>query len=355
MSFEANRIIDFKWAFSAKKQTDLATVLLDADLTLVQPIKGVQVFNPSRTSRNDLNLSGKGFEFPTPPNYHEVTRTASVQRQMYLNSLNAAWAAAFGMGKVTTSQPSAGPDPTVYQHIIVPSDPTATGKSVPVTTIYEEVVAGGPAGWKNKLRGIAVEEFKISGVVGDILMLDLNLVGAGEFVQDPVTVGATTTVDFLDMQHLLFKIGTQGAAVDLSERLLSFEVNWKQNIDLKNAYFPGSGLYGGRFWMGNREPSLKFKMWLDSASSDIRDLWLANTLQEVSFKSTGDIISHAYAHSMEILFPSVRLSATPVGEADGKMIYDVSVDPAEIYHDALATIHDPMQITVINTQPTFFT
>src|SRR5579883_3039293 len=111
--FDPQRIMDVKWAFSAKKQADYATLVPDDSITLAVPVIGSEIF--------------------------ELSRDSKYARTMDLSSLAAGWVCAFGMGKVVTTQPNPGGNPTAYKHVLTFFDPATAGKQVPVTTIVEKV------------------------------------------------------------------------------------------------------------------------------------------------------------------------------------------------------------------------
>lgn len=353
MPFEPQRIYEITSAFSAKQQTNMATVLADGDLDIVHPSIGTQIAQVSRNVRSDKEWVGKGHEFPTPVNRHEVTRDLRLQRTFDLSSLMAGWAAAFGMGVSAPTQPDAVNNSTCWQHVSTLLDPDDT-KYVPVTTIYEQLVSG-VSNFEQKLRGVAVNSFTISGRAGQVLQLQMDLVGCGERVADAVTIGDLTEVAFLEFGGVNLLLGPQGNTSDLSERLLEFSITVAQNLDLENARYPGTGLYAGRFWFGNRAVSLNFKLWLDRASSDMFDNWLTDELLEATLSMNGDAVKtgEPELHSCVVEFPSFRLAGAPIAEQNGQLLYDLTAGPEEIYKDADAGVTEPIQITVINEQASY--
>ena len=346
MSFQPQRMHDVKWAFSNKKQADYSTLVADNDLNQMVAVIGADVAELGRTAYTDDKLYGKGHEFPTT--FRELTRQLKLSRTMDLTSLMAGWAAAFGMGKVVTTQPNPSNNPTAYRHVITFLD-ASQGKQVPVTTIYEQVLAQ-PA-FERKLESLAVSDFSIVGKARDVAQLQLSLIGSGKTTNGAVSIPSLTPISVFDMGGLVFKLGPQGAPVDLSSRLIDFSVKVTQNLDVQNSYSPGSGLYASRMWIGARRATFDANLFLDTANSDLLDDFTAANLLEVSFKFTGDKIlaNQPETHDCEIKFPAVRITALPIASQGDLLAYKLTAAETDVYKDAGGTPNEPLQITVTNT------
>ena len=350
MPFQPQRTYDLTWAFSTKKQADYATLVANSDLTQHIAVIGSEVVELSRTSYSDAQQFGKGHEFPTL--FRELTRETKFARTVDLSSLMAGWAAAFGMGNVVTSQPNAVNNPTAYRHVITFFNASA-GKQVPVTTIYEQVIA--QSTFERKIESLAVSDFTISGKAREVAQLQINLVGSGKTTNGSVTVPALTPVSVFDMGNLSFHLGPQGAPLDLSERLSDFTVKVTQNLDLQNAYRPGGGIYASRMWVGARRATFDATIYIDSSNTDLVDDFVNGSLLEVSFKFTGDTIlaGQPETHDCEIKFPAVRITAIPIAAQTDMLAYKISAGETDVYKDAGGTPNEPLQITVTTTVPSY--
>lgn len=350
MPFEPQRTHEIDWVFSTKRGAAYATLVADVDLTQRIKLLGTDIGQLTRTQLSDAQRMGKGSEFAST--VRELTRDMRLARTCDLSSLMAGWAAAFGMGNVATIQPNAGANPTVYRHTIKFSDPSVS-KQVPVTTLFEKL--SGQTPFLRKLESLAVSDFSISGRTREVAQLAINLVGSGKITTGSVTVPALSSLGLLDMGGMLFKFGPQAAAVDMSERLENFSVSIGQGLDEQNAYHPGSGLYRKRMWMGTRRAAFQFSAWVDVASTDVYDLFLAQTIREVSFKFVGDVITAGQpeTHDCEIKFPACKFNAVQIGEQDGKLLYQVSCGEDDVYKGAGGTPDEPVQIVVTNTTATY--
>lgn len=345
MPFEPQRIHEVNWAFSTKKQASYTTLVPDASLDKRVAIIGADFGELAKVTLSDAARFGKGHEWPTTR--RELARDLRLARTLDLSSLMFGWAAAFALGSVTSTQPAPATNPNFWQHVIKFSAASAS-RQAPVTTIYEEL--SGQTALRRKLESLAVESFSISGRAREVAQLQVNLIGSGRITTGAVTLPSLTSVSLLDLGGLLFKIGPQGAAVNIAERLLEFSVSVTQNTDADGGYHPGSGLYRNRLWFGNRRAAFSATVFVDSANTDLYDNWLNETIREVSVEFVGDLITAGQpeTHGGVILFPALRLTAAQIGEANGMLIYRISAAEDDVYKGAGGNPDEPVQITVRN-------
>jgi hypothetical protein len=350
--FTPQRTYDVKWAFSTKQEAAYGTLVSDSHIDHAVGVIGTNVSEFSRTQYSDADRFGKGHEFPTL--FRELTRDLKLSRTIDMSSLMAGWAAAFGMGNVVTTQPNSSNNPTAYQHVITFLN-ASSSKQAPVTTIYEQVT--GQSSFERRLESMAVADFTISGRAREVCQLAVNLIGSGKETLGSLSVPGLSPVSILDMGGMTFKLGPQGAALDLSSRLADFQVKVSQQLDANNGYVPGGGIYRKRMWVGARQPSFDATVFVDSAQSDIMDDWANGGLLEVSFTLSGDVILNGQpeVHSCAIKFPAARLTAVPISASGDLLVYRISATPQDVYKDAGGTPNEPLQITVVNTEPSYLT
>ena len=353
--FTPQRTYDVKWALSTKQENGYGTLVTDNHIDHRVALIGTSVGERSRTSYSDADRFGKGHEFPTA--FRELTRDLKLARTCDLSSLMAGWAGAFGMGSVTTTQPNPTNNPTAYQHVITFLDPVATGtKQCPVTTIFESVAPEGAL--QTRYESMALANFTISAKLREVGQLVMNWIGSGKETDGAdANFPNLSPISILDAGGLTFQLGPIGAPVDISTRLQDFQVKVTQNLDVNNGYVPGGGIYRKRIWVGARNATFDATVYIDSNSTDIIDDWVNATLLEAHFNFDGDYITAGQPekHSCHILFPAVRITAFPIGTTGDMLNYKISVTNTEVYKDVGATPNVPMQMTVINTEPSFLT
>jgi len=165
--FEPQRTFDTTWAFSTKKESAYGAALADPDLNRRVVASAVEVGKISKLFRSDLDRFGKGHEFATE--LEELARDLRRATSFDASSLTLAWIAAFGMGKVETSQPNPSGNPAAYDHRITFADP-AVSKHAPTTTVYEELTAD----LKRRLVSLACNDFTLSGRAREPVQIAAN-------------------------------------------------------------------------------------------------------------------------------------------------------------------------------------
>lgn len=350
MAYEPVRVYDVRWAFSTKKETAYGTLVADANLNKSVHVTAWELPRHTKELLSDLERFGKTHEWAEAR--RALTRDLQYTRAMELSSFMAGWAAAFGMGNVTSVQPNAGVNPTAWRHT-VKFQAASTSKQPPVTTIYEEDWA--QTAFRRKLESMALESFTIAGRNREPANLAMSFIGSGKVTTGAVTLPALSALAFLDMGNMLFKIGPQGAAVDTSERLIEFSVTIGQALDAANGYFPGSGAVRKRIWFTRRTAALAFSVFADAANTDFKDLFENETLREISFKITGATIGPGpEVHDCEIKFPGLKL-VVEEDFVDGKVIYRCTAGMDDIYKNVGGTPDEPAQIVVTNTEASYLT
>src|SRR5712691_496083 len=173
-----SRMEDRILVLSKLKQTNYATALTDVQL---QGGKGVMpeaaVFGQPDVKRwTDMSLGMAGTDFARQT--QEVERDLVETLALVGDSWLLAWAFAFAMGNVTSTQPNAGGAPTAWQHVIKPLDPSSAGKDLPYATIYAE--AANVANLQRRLLSMAVKDVSLDFPQSAPLKLTVNLVGSGQ-------------------------------------------------------------------------------------------------------------------------------------------------------------------------------
>ncbi|MBI4462677.1 MAG: hypothetical protein HY653_07220 [Acidobacteria bacterium] len=345
--FEPQRAFDVTWVFSTKKETTYGTALADANLLKRVVLPAVEVGKISKSFRSDLDGFGKGHEFSTE--LEELTRDLRRSTSFDASSLTSAWVCAFGMGKVTTTQPNPAGNPTAYDHKFTFADPLVS-KHAPTTTVYEEFTAD----LKRRLVSLACNEFSLSGRGRDPVELAAAWIGSGATSDGALAGGlpALTPQSFLLGPDADILLGPQGAPVSIKDRVLDWSVSVTQNLEADLGYFPGSAKFRGRLWYGPRRVSASLTLFAKEAD-DILTLFLNDTLRELKINLVGDQIGPGpEVHRALIRLPAVRLTAVDDALEGRHLVYRLEISEAGVFKQAGL---EPLEITVTNTEPSFLT
>jgi hypothetical protein len=346
-----SRMEDRPLILSKLKQTSYATILADANLQAGKRFSPEQAMFGQPDIRRWTNraLSMQGHDYATQT--QEVERGLADSFSMPGDSWILAWAFAFAMGKVTSSQPNVGSAPTAWQHVIRAQDPSADGKDLPVTTIYSE--AANTANLQRRLRSMCVKGVTLEFPASAPLKVMVSLEGSGQ-----ITTGllasqpALATLVPLMSNDMVFKYGTQAAPTDISSEIVSgsvkFSFTW--NVDDANSRAPGGGLFKSRAWLNSPDISLEFQRFVDDAASTPNDDWLADTIKEVLINVNGPLIAASEFHGITIRGLAVIPQAVKLGQAGNKSVYQYSIGPDHWLKQGAA---DVVLVTCENLETSF--
>jgi len=344
--FEPQRTFDTTWAFSLRKETAYGTALADADLNRRVVASAVEVGKIAKLFRSDLDRFGKGHEFATE--LEELARDLRRATSFDSSSLTLAWIAAFAMGKVVTSQPNPGGNPTAYAHAVTFADPAVT-KHAPTTTVYEELTAD----LKRRLVSLACNDFSLSGRAREPVQIAANWIGSGATVDAALSpLPALTAQSFFLGADTDILFGPQGAPVSLKDRVLDWSVSVSQNLEADLGYHPGSGKFRGRLWYGVRRVSAALTFFAREAD-DLVSLFLDDTLRELQIILNGDTIGPGpEKHRGLIKLPAVRITALDDSLEGNHIVYRVEINESGVLKQPGA---EPIEITVTNTESSLLT
>ena len=346
-----SRMEDRPLVLSKLKQTAYGTILTDVNLQggkrvpVEQPIFG----QPSITRWTNRPLSMVGTDYATL--MQEVERDLQDSLVLTGDPWLLAWAFAFAMGKVTSSQPSVGTAPTAWQHIIKPQDPAVDGKLLPVTTIYSEVNTA--ANLQRRLQDMCVKSVQLEFPASAPLKATVALVGSGQ-----ITTGllasqpSLMTLVPLMSNDLVFKYGTQAAPTDISSEIVAgsvkFSFTW--NPDESNSRAPSGGLYRSRMWLTQPDFMLEFQRFVDDSASTPQDDWLTDSIKEVLFSVKGPLIAGTEFQQISIRGLAVVPQVVKLGQVGNKSVYQYSIGPDHWLKQGAA---DVCTVTCENTETSF--
>jgi len=344
MPFEPQRPYEGRFAFSPNKETAYGTALADAKFTRSTPPSGFDSPEIVKTFLDDADKAWKGSEWPTER--AQTRQNLSYPLNFELSALVAGHIAAFGMGKVTTTQKAVGP-PAAYEHVIIFQDPVTISHQVPSTGHWFKMAPD----LRVKSKGAVCAGFSVSYSRGQpVLQISSKWIGSGDYVDaDLANVPALDTVaslGYLYEKGLDILLGTPGSEVSIADRVQAFSIEISNGALEDTAYYPGTNLYKGRFWIGKRTVVLKLTMFA-KYPDDLKGLFVGDTLQGFKVVITGEIISGTEPHKLTIYTPNVRITAPKFIDAGGYVAWDMS---PQVFKPAAAEI---VTVTVENVEAAY--
>lgn len=311
--------------FGKGKQTDIATANLVANVWQLKKLNAA-LANPKLNTESDAEEFGKGHEFATQVFKTSWDIAGTIEK--YLSSDIAAWAMAFGLGKVVKS----GSTPN-FTYTSTPLNPTADGIELPYFSFIEQIRPGGSSIIDRMAVGCAVEGWSImvgSGPGRANSKINIEFVSSGKLTEPSgITLPAATVEKLLPSASLTLTIN--GVDYVTSKNIVSLDFGWKNNIRLDAGFFPGSGFQSagdatsgairGRLECGDRQASLKFVARFASGSTELTSLKNQTTGTAVI------VLQYDANNKLTVTFHKVSFSAAEVGDTDGLVTVSVECQP----------------------------
>jgi len=308
------RMQEIRICFGFRKQTDIGTPNSAANMWQLRKLNP-QFANPRLNTENDALEYGKGHEFAVQ-SFATAWETAGTLEK-YLTAEFAAWAMAFGLGKVVKSGTSPNFTYTCTPLIPANGDPDEP----PYFSLVEQIRPGANAVLDRLMVGCAVNSWTLQVSKGpgrDNAKLSVEFLGSGKYVEPSSITMPSPTVEKLIMSASL-ALSVHGTDYVASKRIVSLEAGWNNN--LMRDYYPGSGFQSsgdptsgaiaGRLLLGNRQATLRFVALFEAGAQE---------LTRLRNQSTGTAVislSHNTNNSLELTFHKVAFASVEVGETDG--------------------------------------
>ncbi|MCC6366849.1 MAG: hypothetical protein IT165_25285 [Bryobacterales bacterium] len=315
--------------FGKQKQTDIVTPQAAAAMWRFSKLNAA-LANPKLGVETDAEEYGKGHEFPTAT--FKTAWDVNGALEKYLSAEMAAWAMAFGLGKVVKS--GTNPNFTYTCSPLFPANGDAA--ELPYFSFLEQIRPGAGVVLDRQAVGCAIESWQIaigSGPGRANSKLTVEFVGSGKVIDSAtgITVPAATAEKLLPAASLALTIN--GVNYVSSKNIVSLETGWKNNIRMDAGFFPGSGFQSagdgssgairGRLEFGNRQGNLKFVARFDNSSTEytkLKNQTTGTAVITVTFDAN---------NSLEITWQKMAFSVVDLGETD--QILTVSVDCTPLY------------------------
>ncbi|MCC6362207.1 MAG: hypothetical protein IT165_01715 [Bryobacterales bacterium] len=314
--------------FGKAKQTDIATANVVGGIWQLKKLNAA-LANPKLNTENDAEEFGKGHEYIT-----EVFKTSwdvAGTIEKYLSAEIAAWAMAFGLGKVVKS----GANPNWVYTCTPPNPANGDAVELPFFSFIEQIRPGAGVVLDRMAVGCGVESWQIAVASGPgraNSKITIEFVGSGKLTEPSgITLPAATVEKLLPSASLALTIN--GTNYVTNKNIISLEFGGKNNIRLDDGFYPGSGFQTpadatsgairGRMEYGNRQFNLKFVARFVNGSDE---------LTKLKNQTTGTaVITLTYDanNSLEVTFAKVSFSMAEVVDTDGRVT--VSVECAPMY------------------------
>ena len=302
--------------FGKQKQTDIATANTGAGMWRFGKLNAA-LANPKLNTENDAEEYGKGHEFPTQS--FQTSWDVSGTLEKYLGAEIAAWAMAFGLGKVVKS--GATPNFTYTCTPLMPANGDAA--ELPYFSFVEQIRPGAGVVLDRMAVGCVVEGWTIaigSGPGRANSKITIEFAGSGKVTEPSGIVMPAAIVERL-LPSASLALSIDGVDYVSNKNIVSLETGWKNNVRMDAGFYPGSGFQTAgdaasgairrRLEFGNRQGTLRFTARFENGSTE---------LTKLKNQTTGTaVISLTYDanNSLEITWHKVSFATAEVGETDG--------------------------------------
>jgi len=318
------RMQEQQFGLAFRKQTNIATANPEAHMWRLRKTNA-QLPIPTLQTESDAAEYGKGH-----PYAEQVFLTAwrsGGTLEKYLSAEIAAWAMAFGLGKVVKS----GTNPN-FTYTCTPLNPTAgDADELPYFTTVAQIRPGGSPAADYAVVGCAVNSWQItlgSGPSRENSKITIEYVGSGRFNQPSgITLPTTLTEKFLSNGSLTFS--AHGTDYIATRRLLTLEAGWQNNLMVEQGYYPGSGsqngaAVSGRILFGVQAATLKFRAMIAQPTPEIQ------RLQNQTEGTATLTLTYDTNNSLSITYHRAVVRSIEFTEADGFAVVDCEIEP--LYH-----------------------
>ena len=321
------RPFEHQIAIGRKRQTDIVTVAIEADLISLSTLNAAPaVLEP--TFEDDAAYIGKGHEWPTEQFFSHWDFSASIEKN--LSAEFAAWAFAFALGNVVNDPPG------TYTCIPLLPSGGVDSPELPYFTFIEAIRQGTYVVLDRMAVGCAIEDLALAITTGPgraAAKLTVNIVGSGLRTEPSgIVIPLPHTAEVcLPAASAALSILTTDYILD--KTLVSIEVSYKNNIDLTSGFHPGSGFQDddpdlgairSRLEFGNRVAGLRFTARFENGSPEI------TALQALTPGEAVLVLTYSAGAKLTITFHKVVYRTARVVN-DGETT-SITVEGLPLYH-----------------------
>jgi len=310
-----------QFGLAFRKQTDIATANTAAQIWTLRKTNA-QLPIPTLQTESDAAEYGKGHPYPEQVFLTAWRSSGTVEK--YLSAEIAAWAMAFGLGKVVKS----GTSPN-FTYTCTPLNPSAGDPDeLPYFTTVAQIRPGTTPAADYAVIGCAVNSWRItlgSGPGRENAKIAVDYVGSGRFAS-PSTITLPTALSEKLLLSPSLTFSAHGTDYITAKRLLSLEATWTNNINVDQGYYPGSGTQNGasvagRLLFGVQAATLRFTAMLAQPTPELDRL-------KTQTEGTATVgLSYDTNNSLSITYHRAVISAIEFSEADGFAVVQCDITP----------------------------
>lgn len=343
------RTYESRFAWSPHKESPYGTALADAKFTRSSGLSKFDLPTISKEFRTDQGQMFMGDEFPH--NREQVRQDVRYEVNSELSALLFGQIAAFCLG---TDSPTLL-ETSVYEHVIIFMDPALDGRDLPSTNHYFFPSADQDI-WS---KGAVCSNFAVSYAKGQaVCQLNSSWIGSGDYnnaAPEPVPdLSTPAEMGYVFEKDLDILLGTPGGEVSVADRIAAVSVEFSNGAAEKAAdgYYPKSGLYRGRFWMGARSVVPRFTI-LSIDTDDLLPLFTNDTTQGLRVTWEGALLGATKKHKIDIYIPNIKFTGPfkPI-EVNGETAVEIAPGSEGVFKTAATEI---CTVTVQNAEPTYLT
>ena len=197
------RLQEIQICFGKGKQTDIATAQAAANMWQLKKLNAA-LANPKLNTENDAKEYGKGHEFPTQT--FKTSWDVGGTLEKYLSAEIAAWAMAFGLGKVVKS----GTTPNFTYTCTPPNPANGDAVELPFFSFVEQIRPGAGVVLDRMAVGCAVESWQLSigsGPGRANSKINVEFAGSGKLTEPSgIVIPAATAEKLLPSASLALSI-----------------------------------------------------------------------------------------------------------------------------------------------------
>jgi len=312
--------------FGKAKQADIATANVLAGIWRLNKLNAA-LANPKLNTENDAEEFGKGHEYTTQVFNTSWDVAGTIEK--YLSAEIAAWAVAFGLGKVVKS----GVNPNFTYTCTPPNPSNGDPVELPFFSFIEQIRPGAGVVLDRMAVGCAVESWQItvgSGPGRANSKINIEFVGSGKLTEPSgITLPAATVEKLLASASLAVTIN--GTDYVTNKNIISLEFGGKNNIRMDDGFYPGSGFQTpgdsttgairGRMEYGNRQFNLKFVARFQNGSDEL------TKLKNQTSGTAVITLTYDANNSLEVTFAKVQFATAEVVDTDGRVTVSVECLP----------------------------